>query len=187
MIASAVPRLFRSGRCSPCAFSARADAVRTRESTPMMIVKAARSFLCAFIRYILFTNVNSNSRIIIDFNPSIPTRIAPCYRKSTESGVLPKIDLPKVYDPGTEPSPKAVGTIQKYYLVFLGGRTEKKEREGCPSEVALGGKITAGAGKTHGPGDPDIKPVAFKCGFVDTCQEEETVCSGAFHKRLTFS
>jgi hypothetical protein len=84
MIASAVPRLFRSGRCSPCAFSARADAVRTRESTPMMIVKAARSFLCVFIRYILFTNVNSHYWMGIGFNPSIPTKIAPCYQKSTE-------------------------------------------------------------------------------------------------------
>ena len=114
MIASAVLRLFRSGRCSPCAFSARADAVRTRESTPMMIVKAARSFRCVFIRYILFTNVNGHYWIVIDFNPSIPTRIAPCYQKSTDLGVLPKIDLPKVFGPGTRPPPKAVGSIQKY-------------------------------------------------------------------------
>jgi len=94
MIASAVSRLFRSGRCSPCAFSARADAVRTRESTPMMIVKVARSFRDAFIGYFLFTKVNSRYWIFIDFNPLIPTKIAPCYQKSTELWGLPKIGLP---------------------------------------------------------------------------------------------
>jgi hypothetical protein len=118
MIASAVPRLFRSGRCSPCAFSARADAVRIRESTPMMIVKAARSFRGAFIRHILFTKVNGHYWILIDFNPTIPTRIAPCYQKSTELGVLPKIDRPGVFDPGTSPSRKTAGIRQKFDMVF---------------------------------------------------------------------
>jgi hypothetical protein len=45
----------------------------------MMIVKAAMSFLRAFIWYFLFTGVNSHYWIVIDFNPSIPTRIAPYY------------------------------------------------------------------------------------------------------------
>jgi hypothetical protein len=56
-----------------------------------------------------------------------------------------------------------------------------------PLKVALGGKITAGAGKAHGTGNPDIKPVALKCGFVDTCKEHKAVCCRAFYKGLAFS
>jgi hypothetical protein len=81
MTASAVPRPFRSGRWSPCAISARADTVRIRVSTPRMIVKAARSFRCAFIGGFLFTRVNRDHWVSGYFNSAIPSKIAPTCRK----------------------------------------------------------------------------------------------------------
>lgn len=75
--ASVVPRLFRSGRWSPCAFSARADTVRIRVSIPIMIVKAARSFRCVLIYDFLFTQVNGNHETPEYFNSAIPSKIAP--------------------------------------------------------------------------------------------------------------
>jgi len=58
MMAPAALRPFRSGRCSPCAFSANTDTVRIRVSTPMMIENAARFFRFEVIQYFLFTEVN---------------------------------------------------------------------------------------------------------------------------------
>lgn len=86
IIASAVPRPFRSGRCSSCAFSARAATARIRVSIPIMIVKVARSFRCAVIGYFLFTKVNRNYLAFFYFNPVIPTNIAPFFEKYQTSG-----------------------------------------------------------------------------------------------------
>jgi hypothetical protein len=86
MTASVVPRPFRSGRWSPCAFSARADTVRIRVSTPMMIVKAARSFRCAFIGGFLFTRVNRDHWVSGYFNFAIPSKIAVIPRELMVSG-----------------------------------------------------------------------------------------------------
>ena len=86
MTASAVPRPFRSGRWSPCAFSARADTVRIRVRTPMMIVKAARSLRCAFIGGFLFTWVNRNHWVSGYFNAAIPSKIAVIARELTVTG-----------------------------------------------------------------------------------------------------
>jgi hypothetical protein len=91
MTTSAVPRPFRSGRWSPCAFSARADTVRIRVSTPRMIVKAARSFRCAFIYGFLFTRVNKDHWACVYFNPAIPSKIAPTCRKKENFRMVSEI------------------------------------------------------------------------------------------------
>lgn len=63
IMASAVPRSFRSGRCPSCDLSARADAVRIRASAPIMRVKDARFFRCGAIAVFL---VHNSERIYSD-------------------------------------------------------------------------------------------------------------------------
>lgn len=91
MTFSAVPRPFRSGRCSPCAFSTRADTVRIWVSTSMMIVKAARSFRCAFICGFLSTRVNRHPWIPGYFNAAIRQKLPLSAEKTVACGVISKI------------------------------------------------------------------------------------------------
>ena len=48
-------------------------------STPIRIVKVARSFRCAVIGYFLFTKVNRNDLAFFYFNPAIPKNVAPIF------------------------------------------------------------------------------------------------------------
>jgi hypothetical protein len=86
MMGPAAPLPLRSGRWSPCAFSANADTVRIRVSTPMMIVNAARFFRFDAIRYFLFTEVNGSFMAYFYFKSPIPTTIAAFCRKTQISG-----------------------------------------------------------------------------------------------------